>query len=188
MRALLTATLVAAACAGCGGAAPPAATPREPTPASAGPIARRAAPPTERWCLHQGDDGEGGPVILAMNHGFDGFAGQRDYPWLVEVHVEVVDRDVAGLPTPAEADVLNALEDRLTSALATDADLHYVGRATMAGYRDLFYYAADGDQANAALARQAALRQARPFEYRVSQDPAWGRVAPIFADPGDCAD
>lgn len=184
MRALPIALLVVAGCAGRGGAAAPAAS--TPPPASGGAIARRAAPPPERWCLHLADDG--GMVTLAMNHGYEGFAGQRDYPWLVQVHVEIVDRNPQGLPTPAEADVLNVLEERLTPALLADADLHYVGRATMPGFRDLLYYAADGPQAAAVLKQQAAMRQARAFEYTVVEDPTWSQVAPVLAEPGDCAD
>jgi len=182
-------TLALVIAAGCGGAATPAAsTPpaSDPPPASAGTIARRAAPPPERWCLHLADDG--GMVTLAMNHGYEGFAGQRDYPWLVQVHVEIVDRNPQGLPTPAEADVLNVLEERLTPAVLADADLHYVGRATMPGFRDLLYYAADGPQAAAVLKQQAAMRQARAFEYTVVEDPTWSQVAPVLAEPGDCAD
>lgn len=190
MRTATTLALaIASVCAGCGGAATPAATtPPEPAPSAAPSITRRAAPPPERWCLHLADDGAGGMVTLVMNHGYEAFAGQRDYPWLVQVHVEIVDRNAQGLPTPAEADVLNALEERLTPALLADADLHYVGRATMPGYRDLLYYAADGPQADAVLKKQAALRQARAFEYTVVEDPTWGQVAPVLAEPGDCAD
>lgn len=190
MRTTTTLALVlAAACAACGGAAAPAATAPPAAPTTAAPtIARRAAPPPERWCLHLADDGNGGMVTLVMNHGYENFAGQRDYPWLVQLHVEVVDRNVAGLPTPAEADVLNALEERLTPAFLAEADLHYVGRATMPGFRDLLYYAADGAQAEAAVKKQAALRQARPFEYTVAEDPEWAQVAPVLAEPGDCAD
>ena len=189
MRTATTLALaLAATAAGCGGAAAPAATapPAASTPAPS--IARRAAPPPERWCLHLADDGAGGMVTLVMNHGYEAFAGQRDYPWLVQVHVEIVDRNPQGLPTPAEADVLNALEERLTPALTAGADLHYVGRATMPGFRDLLYYAADGPQADAVLKKQAALRQARAFEYTVVEDPTWAQVAPVLAEPGDCAD
>lgn len=189
MRTATTLALVlAATAAGCGGAAAPAATapPAAPTPAPS--IARRAPPPPERWCLHLASDGAGGMVTLVMNHGFEGFAGQRDYPWLVQVHVEIVDRNPQGLPTPEEADVLNALEERLTPALSAAADLHYVGRATMPGFRDLLYYAADGPQADAILRKQAALRQARSFEYTVAEDPTWSHVAPVLAEPGNCSD
>jgi len=184
------ALVLAAACAGCGGAAAPAATtpPAGTAPPAAPSITRRAAPPPERWCLHLADDGAGGMVTLVMNHGYADFAGKRDYPWLVQVHVEIVDRNPEGLPTAAEADVLNALEERLTPAFLAGADLHYVGRATMPGFRDLLYYAADGPQADAVLKEQAALRQARAFEYTIAADPTWSHVAPVLAEPGDCAD
>ncbi len=190
MRTPTLALVIASVCAGCGGAATPAAItpPAEPAPSTAPSITRRAAPPPERWCLHLANDGAGGMVTLVMNHGFEGFSGQRDYPWLVQVHVEIVDRNPQGLPTPEEADVLNALEERLTPALSAAADLHYVGRATMPGYRDLLYYAADGPQADAVLKKQAALRQARAFEYTVAEDPTWSHVAPVLAEPGNCSD
>ena len=33
-----------------------------------------------------------------------------------------------------------------------------------------------------------AMRQARAFEYTVVEDPTWSQVAPVLAEPGDCAD
>lgn len=58
-----------------------------------------------------------------------------------------------GLSSSEEFDVLSAIDDALASELCQQLGAIYAGRATYAGLRDLFYYAAAGDVVAAAATK-----------------------------------
>ena len=77
-----------------------------------------------------------------------------------------------GLSSQEESETLTAIEDALDGALASTGAI-YVGRATYAGQRDLFFYATDGDQTVGAAA--ATMKKFPDYEIDIGgwDEPDW---------------
>jgi hypothetical protein len=91
-----------------------------------------------------------------------------------------------GHPTDKEAVALNLTEDIITAALKKAGAVQFVGRVTVKGYRELYYFVADPEKANAALTTLTKERQPRAWEYQMKEDKNWTRVAPFFSGKLKC--
>jgi hypothetical protein len=139
-----------------------------------------------KWCLQQVADEANQPVIILVNLDYQRFAHKADFPWLLEVNVNTLHQNRNGHPTDEEAPVLNALEDRLTTALSHATPLQFVGRATTKGHRELLYYVKDAEKANRLMTELAKGRQLRPWEYRISKDARWRRFDDLAGPQPEC--
>jgi hypothetical protein len=91
-----------------------------------------------------------------------------------------------GHPTDKEAVALNLTEDIITAALKKVGAIQFVGRVTVKGYRELYYFVADPEKANAALTTLTKERQPRAWEYQMKEDKNWTREAPFFSGKLKC--
>jgi hypothetical protein len=149
-------------------------------------MAQGSKTPVENWCIQEASDQENNPVFITANLGYRNYAYKADFPWCLEVNITTVDKYPNGHPTREEAPVLNATEDIITAALQKAGVVHFVGRTTVKGYRELYYFVADPEKANAALTRLTKKRQPREWEYRMAEDKQWQRVEPFFSGTPKC--
>ena len=134
--------------------------------------------PEEEFVIAQAER-DGLPVIATINRGYRRYAHKAEYPWHVEIVVTMEDTTEKGLPTNAEADVLNALEDELESALRAVGAAHYIARQTWNNIRMLDYYVDDGAAAEKALGSFASGSE-RPLQFKVERDETWASCAGFF--------
>ncbi|SFQ82221.1 DUF695 domain-containing protein [Hymenobacter arizonensis] len=142
--------------------------------------------PAENWCIQKATDQAGGLVFITANRGYQDYAHKAEFPWCLAVNITTRNKNPNGHPTPPEATVLNETEDGITAALQQVGLAHLVGRTTVNGYRELYYYVADPEKVNAALTRLTKKKQPRPWEYHMAEDQTWQRVAPFFAGTPAC--
>lgn len=142
--------------------------------------------PKEDWCLQKVTDQSDNLAFITANLGYKNYAYKAEFPWCLAVNITTGKQNRNGHPTDEEAVVLNVTEDIITQALRQAGAIQYVGRVTVKGYRELYYYIADPEKINAALTKLTKKRQPRPWEYQMKEDAQWERVAPFFNGTPTC--
>jgi hypothetical protein len=89
----------------------------------------------------------------------------------IVVEIAIHDRNEHGLPTNADAEVLNRLEDELTTALGDRAV--YFGRETLPGRRLMHWYAPPDSPAHSIAERWAREHPDRDAKCTSIHDPSW---------------
>ena len=92
----------------------------------------------------------------------------------VAIDVAILDQNPHGLPTNADAEQLNALEDELGAALGGHAV--YFGRDTKPGHRTIHWYAPEESPVKAIVERWAKSHADRKPEVMFAHDPTWAFV------------
>lgn len=129
--------------------------------------------PEENFSIGQGER-DGLPAFAMVNLAYKGYAYRSDYPWHIQIEVRFQDATESGLCTDAEAEVLNALEDRLEAEMRKADAVHYIARQTWNGLRMIDYYVEDGEAVERALASLSDSGQlARPFTFKLERDEDW---------------
>ena len=142
--------------------------------------------PTESWCIQKVVDQDNNDVFITANLGYKNYAYKTDFSWCLEINITAIHQLSNGHPTNEEALILNETEDIITTALQKAGVTHFVGRTTVKGYRELYFFVNDPEKANAALMRLTKKRQPREWEYKMSKDENWQRVEPFFAGNPKC--
>ncbi|MEO6772784.1 MAG: DUF695 domain-containing protein [Kofleriaceae bacterium] len=124
----------------------------------------------DSFVVMQGTNDEGVRIVVTCNRSL-----KRIDHLLLTMHVAVdlaiLDQTPDGMPTNAEAEVLNQLEDELIGALGGLAV--YFGRVTTPGHRALHYYAAEDTGAKPLIERWAARHPERQPHVEWTRDPTW---------------
>jgi uncharacterized protein DUF695/regulator of ribonuclease activity B len=123
------------------------------------------------WASHQRVSGAG-PVAIAVDLSLASRAPLNGRPRLVRVRYALRAVRPDGQPEPAEAEVLARVEDMLAGALAP-AGAAYVGRVTLAGFREHFFYLPDAVGVRAELDAVRAALADYDLEEQGEDDPAW---------------
>ncbi|KAA9332337.1 DUF695 domain-containing protein [Hymenobacter busanensis] len=142
--------------------------------------------PPENWCIQKATDQDRNDVFITANLGYKDYAHKADFPWCIAVNITTVNKNPGGYPTRAEAPVLDATEDIITEALRKAGAVQYVGRVTVKGYRELYYFVPDPEKANTILTRLTKEQQPRAWEYEIDEDAKWERVASFFSGTPNC--
>ena len=87
------------------------------------------------------------------------------------VTVAIIDQNPHGLPTNADAEQLNALEDSLTTALGNHAV--YFGRETRPGRRVMHFYTPEDSAAQRIVGDWAKAHATRTPDVMLAHDPTW---------------
>jgi len=139
-----------------------------------------------KWCLQKVEDQAHEDVFILVNLAFRDFQNKRSFPWLVQVNLTTGAQNKKGQPTKAEADVLNTVEDAITGELMDAVPTQFIGRATVRGSRELVYFTANAEKANAALTALAKQKSPRPWEYRIVKDPDWAHYDELTGPAREC--
>ncbi|MCX5746297.1 MAG: DUF695 domain-containing protein, partial [Proteobacteria bacterium] len=86
---------------------------------------------------------EDAPASIFLNLGFEAHAPLRDADTLYVVRLELRDPDEHGMGSAVEAELLRAIEDRITEG-AQATGLYYVGRLRSRGVWQLTFYGRAG--------------------------------------------
>jgi hypothetical protein len=124
----------------------------------------------ERFAIFEGQTESGEPLFVTAN-----LALKRIDHLLHSTHVSIdvalLDTNPHGLPTSAEAEQLNALEDELTVALGGHAV--YFGRETRPGHRICHWYTPEDSPVRSIIDRWAAGHVDRRPDAQFAHDPTW---------------
>ncbi|MEX0801445.1 MAG: DUF695 domain-containing protein [Dehalococcoidia bacterium] len=136
--------------------------------------------PQENFTIGQGER-DGRPAFVMLNLAYRDYAFPSDYPWHLQIEIAFDDANEHGLCTDDEAQVLNAMEDRLDAALRETGGVHYIARQTWNGLRMIDYYVENGEAAERALEALATAGQLdRSFTFEVKRDEDWAICLSFF--------
>lgn len=139
--------------------------------------------PGDVWFVARATDQSNNLVFITANRSYENYAHKSEYPWCLAINIPTVKQNRNGHPTDEEAVILNATQNIITTTLQQAGAVHYVGRVTVKGHREIYYYVADPEKMNAALTKLTKKRQPRAWEYQMAQDKKWERVAFFFQEP-----
>ena len=123
----------------------------------------------QQFAVLRGENDDGEPVFVTVN-----LALKRIDHLLNTMHLavdfEILDRNEHGLPTPADAEQLNALEDQLTASFN---DAVYYGRETRPGRRTIHWYVPEDSAAQRIVEDFAKLHPERKLQHMLARDATW---------------
>ncbi len=95
--------------------------------------------PGESFCIYKMDfpDGWG---LATINSKYDQYPNKAFFPWHVLVELEIIDKNDNGHPVDTDAEKLAKLEEDILKFLQQKHTVHFLGRVTRNGFRDLLYY------------------------------------------------
>ena len=135
--------------------------------------------PAESFVVDQGER-DGLPAFSMVDRGYKGYPFRREYPWHIEITIQIKDTNDAGLPSETEAEVLNALEDRIEAEMRKQSAIHHIARQTWNRIRMLDYYVEHGPVIRTILAAMRDGNPIRSFKYTIEHDDSWERCAAFF--------
>jgi hypothetical protein len=138
--------------------------------------------PGESFSIGKGER-DGLPAFAMVNLAYRGYAFHADYPWHLEIEIAFEDANEHGLCTDAEAEVLNAMEDRLEAEMRETGAVHYIARQTWNGLRMIDFYVENRDGVERVLAGLSESRQLpRGFTFKLARDDEWATCQGFFAN------
>ena len=119
------------------------------------------------------------PAVVVVNSALRAFANREDFPWHLRLTISCEGVGANGMPTSHEVEILNSLEDEISSALQTRENALFLARITCRGERDLLYRVHDPKAADEVLQQRiSANSQPREWEYSMEQDSGWELAQP----------
>lgn len=137
--------------------------------------------PQESFNLREAK-GEDYYKVMMVNEALKGYEFKNEFPWFLYLDIDL--KEVTkpfNLPTEREAEILNILEDRITSAIQNAVPYQFIGRMTSNGHRGLYFYVQSPQQVNEKL--RDLIEQGNPvreFEYSIAEDAEWENVDFFF--------
>lgn len=119
------------------------------------------------------------PAVVVVNSALRTFGDRDAFPWHLKLIITCKLVGANGMPTSAEVEVLDQLEEGIFAALQDGDNVVFLARITCRGTRELLYRVHDPEPANEALQRLISCNsQSREWEYRMEQDLGWELAAP----------
>lgn len=117
-------------------------------------------------------------AIASINTAYNQYSNKKFFPWCAQVLFEILDKNENGHPTNEEAEVLNELEDKVEAFLKENHVVHFIGRLTRNGFRDIFYYLdkPNFDQ-NKTKIFFDEISAIRAVNFYLDEDSKWDKVA-----------
>lgn len=115
-----------------------------------------------------------GWALATINTKYGYYPNKRFFPWLVLIEVEIIDQNENGHPTGQDAEKLMKVETEVIEFLERQNTVHFIGRVTRNGFRDLIYYIDDPKFNQAAIDSICnKIRSERSINFSIDRDPAW---------------
>ena len=120
--------------------------------------------------------------VMMVNESLKEYEFKNEYPWYLYFDIDM--KEVTkpfNLPTKGEAEILNTLEDRITTLIKETVPYQFIGRTTDNGHRELYFYVQSPKEVHAKL--NDLIKQGNPvreFEYSMSEDEKWENVNFFF--------
>lgn len=126
---------------------------------------------------------EGLPAIALVNRNLADFKDQKVFGWHLSIIIDLDDLDSRELPTDDEIKVLESFSKRIDDNIRVKNNALYLASVTKRGTRQLIYRVYDPVVSDDFLQSMInAEDHARPFDYRIEQDPVW-KQAEFFLKP-----
>lgn len=116
--------------------------------------------------------------IMIVNTSLKDYQYKECFPWSLWLSIDLQDKVAPyGMPSVAEGDVLNKLEDVFEKIVQNNSRHHYVGRITHNGNRDIYFYLDNPDDVHKELQKLIESNMSlREFQYVIEEDPTWNQV------------
>ena len=95
--------------------------------------------PGESFSIYKMDFAEGWG-LATFNKKYDQYPNKLFFPWHVLIELEIIEKNDNGHPVDTDAEKLAILEDDILTFLKQKHTVHFLGRVTRNGFRDLLYY------------------------------------------------
>lgn len=119
------------------------------------------------------------PAVVVINSALRAFEDREAFPWHLKLNIACKFIGANGMPTTQEVEILQCLEDEISSVLQAGKNAIFLARITCRGERDLLYRVHDPEAANDVLQQLvSAPSQLREWEYRIEQDADWELAQP----------
>lgn len=135
------------------------------------------------------------PIVGCLDVAYRNYPFLSEVSWLINLTVKMEENNGEGGPTPEEGKILNEFEDILSEKFLTLTRVHWVGRLTYDGVRDLMWHTDNPEPIHAYL--QEIIEKVdnlRRFEYEIIKNPQWETFYAILSDVDkkgsiiDCSD
>src|SRR5690606_23317221 len=122
-----------------------------------------------------------GFALATFNNKYKDYPNKAFFPWHVLIELEIVEKNDNGHPVDKDAERLAKLEDEVMSFLKQKHTVHFVGRVTRNGFRDLRFYI---DKPRFKQAEVYAfcdnVMKERGINFGVEQDPEWTAISGLI--------
>lgn len=119
------------------------------------------------------------PAVVVVNSSLRNFEDREAFSWHLKLNIDCKFIGANGMPTPSEVEILQGLEDDISTALQAEQNAVFLARITCRGARDLLYRVQDPAAANTALQQLISKpSQLREWDYRMEQDVGWELAKP----------
>lgn len=126
-------------------------------------------------------DKRGNIIFTTANFAYKNYLYKKDFPWFLHVTIRFDAKMENGQPINDEAITLNEFEDFLETEIKEVGIIHYIGRSTWCGRRDIFYYLNNPEKVVLRLQLLASNPDPiRQFKYHIESDPTWKNVSTIL--------
>jgi hypothetical protein len=122
---------------------------------------------------------DGNPAVVVLNDALERFKHRDIFPWHLTITIEATRLAKNGMPTKAEASILDDLGDKIDDALAACRTEHgsinalFLARITWNGQRELVYRVHDPKLVDAELKKRIALPTVRERNCEMHSDEEW---------------
>jgi predicted transcriptional regulator len=120
--------------------------------------------------------------VMMVNEALKGYEFKNEFSWFLHFDIDMKEvKQPFKLPTEKEAEILNSLEDRITSIIQDTVPYQFIGRITDNGHRELYFYVESPKEIHKKLSD--LIEQGNPvreFEYSIAEDESWEKVDFFF--------
>jgi hypothetical protein len=115
--------------------------------------------------------------LATINKAYDNYPNKALFRWYAIINIDLQDKNENGHPTDREAEVLIKMEESILDFLRRGRTVHFIGRVTRRGERDLLFYL-DNRKFDSAETQAFfdSLNAIRPLNFEIQKDPKWSLV------------
>jgi len=116
--------------------------------------------------------------LATVNNKYNEYPNKAFFPWHVLIELEIIDKNDNGHPADKDAEKLAKLEEEILSFLKQKHTVHFLGRVTRNGFRDLLYYIDKPkiEQAEVNTFCDNIMKE-RAINFGMEKDPNWTAVS-----------
>lgn len=116
--------------------------------------------------------------LATFNNKYNDYPNKSFFPWHVLIELEIIEKNDNGHPIDTDAEKLIKLEDEIMTFLKSKHAVHFLGRVTRNGYRDLLYYidTPKFSQEEVNLFCDNVMKE-RAINFGMEKDPKWTAVS-----------
>lgn len=116
--------------------------------------------------------------LATFNNKYNNYHNKSFFPWHVLVELEIIDKNDNRHPIDTDAEKLIILESEILKFLQQKHTVHFAGRVTRNGFRDLLYYI-DTPKLEQSEVKEFCenIMKERGINFGMEKDPKWTAVS-----------